>query len=63
MQMNFPDPTPNERKVIRTWRLRVVTFYGSLCVILLLLSFISNRTAPAVAGGPAANAVDTLAAR
>ena len=44
MQMNFPDPTPNERKIIRTWRLRVVAFYGSLCVILLLLSFAGDRT-------------------
>ena len=46
MQMNLLSATPIERKLIRTWRVRVVTFYGSLCAILLLLSFVSDRTAP-----------------
>jgi hypothetical protein len=58
MQMNLPNPTPNERKIIRTWRLSVVAFYGSLCVILLLLSFVSDRTTPQTARAP-----DAFAAR
>lgn len=58
MQMNLPNPTPNERKIIRTWRLSVVAFYGSLCVILLLLSFVGDKTAPSASRPP-----DAFAAR
>jgi hypothetical protein len=63
MQMNLRYATPNERKVIRTWHLRVVLFYGSLCVILLLLSFVSDRTAPPDAGAQTSISRDALAAR
>jgi hypothetical protein len=49
MQMNFPGATVSERKVIRTWQLGVATFYGALCVALLVLSLFGDRTAPTVA--------------
>ena len=64
MQTNFPAATENERQVIRTWRIRVLTFYSTLCAILLVLSFVSDRTAPTVAGAPsAASSLEAMAAR
>ncbi|MEN3351259.1 MAG: hypothetical protein V7632_4894 [Bradyrhizobium sp.] len=34
---------PEERSVVRKWRLYVMSFYGSLIAILLLLSAIGDR--------------------
>ena len=63
MQMNFPGATASERKVIRIWQLRVATFYGALCVALLLLSWLGDRTAPTVATATPSMPLETVAAR
>jgi hypothetical protein len=43
MQINFPGADQTERKVIRTWRIGVVIFYGSIFAMIILLSVDSNK--------------------
>ena len=63
MQMNFSGASASERKVIRTWQLRVATFYGALCVVLLLLSLLGDRTAPTMATATSSTPFEAVAAR
>ena len=63
MQTNFPDATANERRLIRTWRIRVAAFYASLCVVLLLLSLLGDRGGPTIAGAPSSTSLEAFATR
>ena len=51
---------PEERSVVRKWRLYVMSFYGSLIAILLLLSAIGDRPVQLARNADAPHAVGSL---
>jgi hypothetical protein len=52
-----------ERRVIRTWRISVVAFYGSIMAIMILLATIGERTTQVAASQHSANIQEATAPR
>jgi hypothetical protein len=52
-----------ERRVIRTWRISVVAFYGSIMAIMILLATIGERTTQVAASQHSANIQEAPAPR
>jgi hypothetical protein len=52
-----------ERRVIRTWRISVVAFYGSIMAIMILLATVGERTTQVAASQHSANIQKATAPR
>ena len=63
MHDNTPDLNQQERRVIRTWRISVVAFYGSIMAIMILLATVGERTTQVAANQHPANIQETTAPR
>jgi hypothetical protein len=61
MKNNSSRPDRDERKIIRTWRLGVVAFYGSILAILISLSAVGDRAVRIAATAPISSTFETAA--
>lgn len=52
-----------ERRVIRTWRISVVAFYGSIMAIMILLATFGERTTQVAASQHPTNIQEAIAPR
>ena len=52
-----------ERRVIRTWRISVVAFYGSIMAIMILLATVGERTTQVAASQHSASIQEATAPR
>ena len=63
MQEDDAGTNQQERRVIRTWRISVVAFYGSILTIMILLATISERTTRVAANHHPSSIQETTAPR
>ena len=60
---NTPDLDRQERRVIRTWRISVVAFYGSIMAIMILLATVGERATQVATNQHPQNIQETIAPR
>jgi hypothetical protein len=63
MQDDNSGRNQQERRVIRTWRISVVAFYGSIMAIMILLATIGERTTQVAASQHSTNIQEATAPR
>ena len=63
MQDNNTGPDQRERGLIRTWRIGVVAFYGSIMAIMVLLASVGDRTTRVAANQHPSSIPETIAPR
>jgi hypothetical protein len=56
---NLSEPGPDAHKIIRTWRVGVVAFYGSILAIMISLSAIGDRAIRIAGYTPGSHAIET----
>jgi hypothetical protein len=63
MQDNTSGPDQRERRIIRTWRIGVVAFYGSIMAIMILLANVGERATRVAANRHSPSIQETIAPR
>jgi hypothetical protein len=63
MKNNASGPGRDEHKIMRTWRIGVVAFYGSMLAILISLSAVGDRAIRIAGNAPASSTFETAAPR
>jgi hypothetical protein len=62
MKNDIRGPGRDEHRIVRTWRMGVVAFYGSILAILISLSAVGDR-AIRIANAPASSTFQTVLPR
>ena len=61
MKNNTSSSGRDEHKIVRTWRIGVVAFYGSMLAILISLSAVGDRAIRIAGNAPTSSTFETAA--